>query len=437
MTRNKIYEQDTLYDILRPFVDANLRGSYSSIKVVGRENIPADGAIILAPNHCNTLMDALVILQSFKDETVFGARADMFNKKFIADIMFFLRILPMVRQRDGLRNVLKNIETGEIITETLENDVRFCVFPEGRHRPKHSLLPLGKGVSRMAMAADEAFGDKKKIYVVPVGIEYGDYFRFRGTALVNIGKPIDAGEFLRNCGIENEVQKGDAFRKVLAEEIKKYITYIADDENYDKKWALTKILTQAAEKGKSKKNLVKRLNSNRTAVELIERALEEQPCETEKVLEKADEFERKRRKKGISTFSFGYKKPVLRTIIKTALTIIGLPFFIVSAVASLLSWVSYYLITKGIKDKAFHNTVGFATKAIGTVVMTLIWTIVCFLTLKWFIALPIVIASIFSAGFFYDYLEYLRIYISDVKLLFNKKLRKSFDKILKEAMELF
>jgi 1-acyl-sn-glycerol-3-phosphate acyltransferase len=74
-------------------------------------------------------MDALVILQAFKDESVFGARADIFNKPFIAKIMTFVRILPMVRQRDGLRNVLKNNETQEIIVDTLENKVRFCMYP--------------------------------------------------------------------------------------------------------------------------------------------------------------------------------------------------------------------------------------------------------------------------------------------------------------------
>ena len=142
MSKNKIYEKDVWYDILRPYVDWCTRHSYSRIEVRGRENIPTDGAVIIAPNHCNTLMDALVVLQSFKNESVFGARADMFKRPLIAKAMFFLRILPMVRQRDGLRNVLKNYESIDTITETLEHGVRFCMYPEGRHRPAPSLLPL-------------------------------------------------------------------------------------------------------------------------------------------------------------------------------------------------------------------------------------------------------------------------------------------------------
>ena len=121
----KIYEKDPAYSLLKPIVDWCTRHSYRKVEVRGQENLPTDGPVILAANHCNTLMDAIVILRAHKDTTVFGARADMFNNKLIAKIMYFLRILPMVRQRDGLRNVLKNVETQDTIVEILENDVRF------------------------------------------------------------------------------------------------------------------------------------------------------------------------------------------------------------------------------------------------------------------------------------------------------------------------
>ena len=121
MYREKIYQNDFGYTLLKPIVDWTVKNSYRKVEVIGKENIPSDGAVIIAPNHCNTLMDALVVLRAFDGPTVFGARADLFNRPFIAKLMYFVRILPMVRQRDGLRNVLKNNETQEIIVEILEN----------------------------------------------------------------------------------------------------------------------------------------------------------------------------------------------------------------------------------------------------------------------------------------------------------------------------
>ena len=306
MSRKNIYDKDLGYTILKPIVDWNTKHSYRKIEVTGKENIPTDGAVIIAPNHCNTLMDALVILQAFKDESVFGARADIFNKPFIAKIMTFVRILPMVRQRDGLRNVLKNNETQEIIVDTLENKVRFCMYPEGRHRPAHSLQTLGKGTFRAALAANSKFGDKMPVYIVPTGIEYGDYFRFRSTCLITFGEAINVTEFVKGLNVENEVQMIEPLRKELASRMSKLITFIKDDEQLYNKWALTKML--AADKGLRYgdfgRSLHKGMLANREIVAEIEKACEDKPEEMEKLLEKVTEFDKKRRKKGISIYSF-------------------------------------------------------------------------------------------------------------------------------------
>ena len=76
--------------------------------------LPSDGAVIISPNHTNTLMDALVILQSRRDRTVFAARADIFRKPRIAAILRFLKILPMARSRDTVEEIA---HTREILRE--------------------------------------------------------------------------------------------------------------------------------------------------------------------------------------------------------------------------------------------------------------------------------------------------------------------------------
>ena len=241
MGRKNIYDKDWRYSALYQIVDWCIRGSYRKVEVAGEENIPSQGAQIACPNHCNTLMDALVMLRGYKRLTVFGARADIFRKPLFAKLLTFIRILPMVRQRDGIRNVLQNNKTQEVIVDTLENDVRFCLFPEGTHRTRHSLQVLGKGAMRIALAANEKFGDRKPIYLLPVGLEYGDYFRYRSTSLLTYGKPINVTQFLRENSFESEPQAIEALRKALSSEMTKVITYIPSDDNYEGKWALVRM----------------------------------------------------------------------------------------------------------------------------------------------------------------------------------------------------
>ena len=439
MSRKNIYDKDLGYTILKPIVDWNTKHSYRKIEVTGKENIPTDGAVIIAPNHCNTLMDALVILQAFKDESVFGARADIFNKPFIAKIMTFVRILPMVRQRDGLRNVLKNNETQEIIVDTLENKVRFCMYPEGRHRPAHSLQTLGKGTFRAALAANSKFGDKMPVYIVPTGIEYGDYFRYRSTCLITFGEAINVTEFVKGLNVENEVQMIEPLRKELASRMSKLITFIKDDEQLYNKWALTKML--AADKGLRYgdfgRSLHKGMLANREIVADIEKACEDKPEEMEKLLEKVAEFDKKRRKKGISIYSFRKKNEALNAVGKAFAALIGLPYWIFCAIVSSPMWLTYNLLRSKTRDKAFHNTVGFGVKlALGTILL-ITYAILAFCLLPWPYALALTLLTIPSYSYFFDYLEGMRRYISDLKLLGEKKLRGKFKDIVKEFKKLY
>jgi len=83
---------------------------YRKIIVMGAENINPDHHLIFAPNHQNALMDALAVLFTHKGQPVFLARADIFKKKIIASLLYFLKILPVYRIRYGFSTLKSNDE---------------------------------------------------------------------------------------------------------------------------------------------------------------------------------------------------------------------------------------------------------------------------------------------------------------------------------------
>ena len=192
---SKIQDKDWLYLFLRPYVDWLFRRSYRRFRYVGKENIPTDGAVIFAPNHSNALCDAMAILGIDKRQKVFVARADIFKDPKKAKILNWLKIMPINRVRDGLEEVRHNDETINKAVDTLRDGVPFCIFAEGTHHPDRTLLPLNKGIFRIALQANETFGEEKPVYIVPVGIEYGDYFHLWDSVTVTIGKPINVTTF--------------------------------------------------------------------------------------------------------------------------------------------------------------------------------------------------------------------------------------------------
>ena len=215
----KIQDKDRWYAFFRPYVDWMFRRSYRRFKYVGKENIPTDGAVIFAPNHTNALCDAMAILGIDHGQKVFVARADIFKDPKKAAILNWLKIMPISRVRDGLDEVRHNDETMNKAVDVLRDGVPFCIFAEGTHHPDRSILPLSKGIFRIALQANESFGHEKPVYIVPVGIAYGDYFHLWDSVQVTIGEPINVTSFVesRLSFVESRAQMIMELREVLTE----------------------------------------------------------------------------------------------------------------------------------------------------------------------------------------------------------------------------
>lgn len=422
--KRPIYQKNHFYFLLKTYVDYCARSVYSKFIVRGMENIPDDGAVILAPNHTNALMDALVVLRSFEDATVFGARADVFRKPSMARLMHFFKILPMVRVRDGLHNVLKNYETMDEIVDALNHDTRFCMFPEGTHRMMHSLLPIRKGIFRIALKACETLGDRKPVYVVPLGIEYGNYIKYKSTCVMTFGQAINVSEVAKRKDLDDNAKYG-----ILTEEltlrISSLITCIKDDEDYCAKWNLARIAAAGIEDSE------KRLEIKRRAIGCFETLAAEEPETARELLKEVSEFEEARNRAGISYKSLGYGKNLrLRTTIKVINSVLAFPIFLLFAFISLPMWLfAEHTCKNKLEDKAFCNTVRFGVKAFLSPIMMVIWAVWYLHVLPLPIAILLFLLSLMSYSKFYEYCKYFKIMRSDYKLLKNTELAKKFNRI--------
>lgn len=230
----EIWDHSYIYSICRYYVDWCTATSYSRTTVTGKENIPGDGIIIFAPNHCNALMDALNVLRWDKGPTAFGARADMFRKPLLAKILTFLRIVPLARERDGRQAIADNAGIYDKIGTCLEKGIPFTIFSEGTHRTMHSLLPIKKGVARIAVQT--ARQSAKPVYIQPIGLDYEDYFRNMVSLKISYGKPIAVSEMI---AADPQASDAELYRSIcdgLRGQLASLITYFPDDDNYPAAW---------------------------------------------------------------------------------------------------------------------------------------------------------------------------------------------------------
>src|SRR5665647_3187100 len=157
---------------------------YRKVIVLGRENINPDHHLIYAPNHQNALMDALAVLFTNNGQLIFLARADIFKRKIIAAILYFLKILPVYRMRDGYSSLKGNDEIFIKTIDVLKNKNGLVILPEGDHVGFRRLRQLKKGICRVAFQSDEATGFTLKIKIIPVGLDFSNYSRFRQVLTV-------------------------------------------------------------------------------------------------------------------------------------------------------------------------------------------------------------------------------------------------------------
>jgi len=205
---------------------------YRKIIVLGHDNINPDHHIIFAPNHQNALMDALAVLFTNNGQNVFLARADIFKKKTIASILYFLKILPVYRIRDGFRTLKGNDEIFDKTIDVLRNKNGLVILPEGDHAGFRRLRQLKKGICRVAFQADEASEFNLKIKIIPVGLEFTNYSRFRQVLTVVYGKPIEVSEFHDLYKRSPEIALNE-LRFKLSSEMKKLMVHIESEEDYD------------------------------------------------------------------------------------------------------------------------------------------------------------------------------------------------------------
>lgn len=233
MSRENIEKYSYSYAVLKVLFRLwHSRIFYRKIIVIGRENINPDDHLIFAPNHQNALMDALAVLFTSKGQPVFLARADIFKNKFYASFLYFLKILPVYRIRDGFNTLKDNEKTFEKTIDVIKNRNGLVILPEGNHEGKRRLRQLKKGICRIAFQAEEAADFTLNIKIIPVGIEFSHYHRIRQVLTVVYGKPINVSDY-HSLYRKNPTAAINALKEHLSAELKKIMVHIESVEDYE------------------------------------------------------------------------------------------------------------------------------------------------------------------------------------------------------------
>ncbi len=233
MGKENIEKYDLFYLLLKKYADFwHNNIFYRKVIAYGKDHLDFSVPTILAPNHQNALMDALAIICTLDRQLVFLARADIFRKKFVASILYRLKILPVYRLRDGYENLKQNDDTFHDTLRVMEHRNGVVILPEGSHDVHRKLRQLKKGICRIAFQTAEASDYKKEINIVPVGLEYSHYWLFRQVLTVVYGHPIHVSEYYDSYR-QNPNRAIVELRDRLSSDMKKVMVHIEEEQDYE------------------------------------------------------------------------------------------------------------------------------------------------------------------------------------------------------------
>ena len=182
-----------LYEFLRFILVFGLRLFHKKFRVVGYENLKgSDIPTIVVGNHQNALLDPILCCSVITQQLHWLTRSDVFKAGLVSFILKKVNMLPVYREKDNVADIRdRNEAVFQECYKRLNRGNWISLFPEGTHKGKKALnTPLKKGIGRLIIGTFEANPNLQQIRILPLGLEYSEFFEKDGDFMLRIGKPI-------------------------------------------------------------------------------------------------------------------------------------------------------------------------------------------------------------------------------------------------------
>ena len=212
---------------------------YSFVKIIARLALPIycrdltinkkellkhKGPLLLAVNHPNSFLDAIILCTLF-DGTVYSlARGDAFKNKMAAKILTLFKMFPVYRVSEGVENMEENYKTFDLCKDIFKQNGIVLIFSEGRCINEWHLRPLKKGTARLAISSWEDGIDLK---VLPVAINYSSFKKFGKNIKLFFGDVISKEDIHYKDTHGNAIRQ---FNETLKVQLNKYVFEIDDND---------------------------------------------------------------------------------------------------------------------------------------------------------------------------------------------------------------
>ena len=220
------YFTAVIYSLIKKYSRFAIKIYCTKIIINKPEVLKSKGPLLFASNHPNSFLDGM-ILTTLLDQPLYSlARGDAFKKTWVNKLLRKLKLLPVYRTSEGVKNLEHNYTTFDACRQTFKENGMVLIFSEGKCENEWHLRPLLKGTARLAITS---WKQNIPLTVYPTAFNYSSFRKFGKEVHLYFGEPINPSTVLQH---ESDGKSFLAFNDQLNEQLKKIVYEIEKDDKY-------------------------------------------------------------------------------------------------------------------------------------------------------------------------------------------------------------
>uniref|UniRef100_A0A8H7Y8D0 Phospholipid/glycerol acyltransferase domain-containing protein n=1 Tax=Psilocybe cubensis TaxID=181762 RepID=A0A8H7Y8D0_PSICU len=181
-----------LHRLIRFISSLAVDSFFHEVRVIGGENVPKDGPIIVTATHHNMMLDPVILSVGFPYQRMlnYWSKASLFKHPVMSWILYSSGNIPVDRKSKDRQVLFK----GTI--DALAGGGAVALFPEGTSYTEPRIMQVKDGAAWAACeytkwAKQHATeGNFRDVTIIPVSIVYTNKSKYRSGVIMEFGRPL-------------------------------------------------------------------------------------------------------------------------------------------------------------------------------------------------------------------------------------------------------
>ncbi|OAX39732.1 hypothetical protein K503DRAFT_738887 [Rhizopogon vinicolor AM-OR11-026] len=188
-------DSKALHFVIRRVADWSIWSFFTEVRVIGGEDVPRDGPLIVTATHHNMMIDPAILSSSFPHRRVlhYWSKASLFANPVLRWVLYSSGNIPVDRKSKDRQILFRGT------FDALARGDAVALFPEGTSYTEPRIMQVKDGAAWAALEytkwAAENGVKGPAVKIIPAAIVYTNKSKYRSSVIMKFGEPISTDEY--------------------------------------------------------------------------------------------------------------------------------------------------------------------------------------------------------------------------------------------------